>query len=43
MHRFRDAKESDWKYGKINNEMKKSFSEFELFYAKNKEKLKNFF
>lgn len=42
MHRFRDAKESDWKYGKINNEMKKSFSEFELFYAKNKRKIEKF-
>jgi len=41
-HRNRIAKESDWKYGKINNEMKKNFSDYELFYAKNKKKIEKF-
>ena len=42
MHRNRAAKESDWKNGKVDNEMKKTFSKYQLSYANNKKAIEKF-
>ena len=41
MHRNRAAKESDWKNGKVDNEMKK-LSKYQLSYANNKKAIEKF-